>query len=290
MCWPPDNRSPNMREPFTSAERQYTMLRETTLTFFSRILLTCAFAAIPLFLCCAEPPDRSDELIQVGSMHEAIGKGQHQGRIEVGEVVGESHFYGVGALEGLRGEITILNSVATITGVAGDGHIQPIENTEAKATMLVGQYISDWSHSTLAEDVPHTQFDKTIAEMAARKGMDISEPFVFVAEGEFTDVRMHVINGACPVHARIRKLDIEPEKRPFEMEERTVRGTLVAVYAADAAGKLTHPATSTHAHLVYIDETTGERVTGHLEQVGLAKGAVLKLPESSEQGGAAERD
>ena len=109
-------------------------------------------------------------------------------------------------------------------------------------------------------------------------------PFIFVVEGGFTDVRIHVINGACPIRARIKNIDIEPENQPYELEEKSVRGTLVAVHATESVGKLTHPATSTHAHLIYIDEGTGEHVTGHLEQVGLAKGAVLKLPESGEQG------
>ncbi|MEZ6061883.1 MAG: hypothetical protein R3C19_16180 [Planctomycetaceae bacterium] len=50
------------------------------------------------------------------------------------------------------------------------------------------------------------------------------------------------------------------------------------IYAADSVGKLTHPATSTHTHVIYTDPKTGIRVTGHVEQIGLAKGAVLKIP------------
>lgn len=55
-------------------------------------------------------------------------------------------------------------------------------------------------------------------------------------------------------------------------------GTLVGVYAADSVGRLAHPATKTHTHLIYTDPATGERVTGQVERVGLAKGAALKLP------------
>lgn len=50
------------------------------------------------------------------------------------------------------------------------------------------------------------------------------------------------------------------------------------VYASDAVGELTHPATSTHVHLIFEDDASGKEATGHVEQVGPAKGAVLKLP------------
>ena len=58
-----------------------------------------------------------------------------------------------------------------------------------------------------------------------------------------------------------------------------VQGTMVGVYAADAVGKLTHTATSTHAHLVYVDHVTGEQFTGHLERVGVGPDATLRVPD-----------
>ena len=40
------------------------------------------------------------------------------------------------------------------------------------------------------------------------------------------------------------------------------------------------PATSTHMHLVFTDAQSQKPVTAHLEQVGLLKDAVLRLPKS----------
>jgi hypothetical protein len=155
-----------------------------------------------------------------------------------------------------------------------------------KATLLVGQSIETWTSVTLSEAVPHDRFDEAIATAASKAGVDVTGPFVFTIEGQFTDVRLHVINGACPVHARMKKLELAQDERPYELEAETLAGTVVGVYAADSVGKLTHPATSTHAHIIYVDHETGERVTGHLEQVGLAPGAVLKLATSSTTGAA----
>ena len=93
------------------------------------------------------------------------------------------------------------------------------------------------------------------------------------------DVRLHVINGACPIHARLKKVEIPKAQQPFEAELKKVKGTIVGVFAKDAVARLTHPATSTHVHLLFADPASGEKVTGHVEQIGVRKGAVLRLPK-----------
>jgi alpha-acetolactate decarboxylase len=211
-------------------------------------------------------------------MHESIGERQHQARVAVAEIAGEPHFYGVGALEGLEGEITILDSVAVITRVTPNGAPQAVTAGDAKATLIVGRSVERWTRHPLAETVSHERFDETIGAMTGGAGVATSDPFVFVIEGAFTDVRLHVINGACPIHARMNKLEIAEGEQPFELDVENVSGTLVGVYAADSVGRLTHPGTKTHTHLIYTDPATGERVTGHVERVGLAKGAALQLP------------
>ncbi len=228
----------------------------------------------------AEPSEPAG-FVQIGGICDTIGKGQHHGRVSLAEIVARPHFYGVGALEELQGEITILDSKAFVSSVGEDSGPLPIENRAVKATLLAGQSVEEWIELTVTEEVPHDQFDETIAQMAAGQGIDLSRPFVFVVEGAFCDVHLHIINGACPVHARKQNLTIEKEKQPFELTLDALDGTLVAVYATDSAGTLTRPATSKHAHLIYFDEKRAARITGHLERVGLAKGAVLKLPKGN---------
>lgn len=214
-----------------------------------------------------------------GGMHETIGQQQHQGRVELAEVISTPHFYGVGALEGLKGEITIVDSDAVVTGVSHDNRPQPRTPARLQATLLVGQSIHAWANITIPDKTPRDKFEDLVESHATRIGIDVTKPFLFVVEGEFIDLRLHIINGACPMHARMKQIDIDEEQQPFEQDAETLAGTLVGVYAPDAVGKLTHPATRVHTHLVYNDPDTGARVTGHLEQVGLASGAVLKLPD-----------
>lgn len=239
--------------------------------------LMLLWVAVVLPGCTVGQSQSTGELLLYGGMHETIGQQQHHGRVELEQVVRIPHFYGVGAMEGLEGEITIADSVPVAT-VAPDGRPRPIAPANVKAALLVGQSVPAWTRIELNRDVPHGRFDDAVADAASQQRFDLTRPFMFVIEGEFRDVRLHVINGACPLHARMHKLELQPEDQPFELEAETVSGTLVGVYAADSVGKLTHPDTSVHIHLIYTDPETGKPVTGHIERIGIAAGAVLKLP------------
>jgi len=259
-------------------ELEDSMIGSINLAAPLRSAVLCLVAAGLLGGCAGNKPAGAAGLVQIGAMHETIGKRQHHGRVDVAEIVGRPHFYGVGALEGLKGEITILDSEAVLTGVTPDGHPKAVAAADAKATLLVGQSVERWTRYPLAEAVSHERFDEMVGARAGEAGVATSDAFVFVIDGVFTDLRLHVLNGACPIHARMNKLEIAEAERPFELDAEGVSGTLVGVYAADSVGRLTHPATKTHTHLIYTDTRTGERVTGHVERIGLAKGATLKLP------------
>ncbi len=250
-------------------------------------LALSVLSTVVLVGCQAQRPRLSTEFVRYGGMHETIGQKHHHGRVELAEIVNGPNFYGVGALEGLRGEITIQNSVAIVTGVTPNGRLQPLAPADLQATLLVGQSIGEWTSVTLTDAVSHERFDEIVATTASGLGVDDAVPFMFVIDGEFTDVRLHVINGACPVHARMKNLTLDQDERPYELEAEHLTGTLVGVYAEDAVGKLTHPATTTHVHLIFKDRESGQLVTGHLERVGLAAGAVVQLPVPSVSAGTA---
>lgn len=246
-------------------------------------------AAVGLLGCTSSRTDRPEDLLRYGSMHETIGQKRHEGRVELGHLLRKPHFYGVGALEGLKGEVTVVDSEAVVTGVTPAGGTRQLTPTGLKAALLVGQSVPEWTSVEMTQNVSAEQFDDAVMTAAAGRGLSRSQPFMFVIEGSFTDVRLHVINGACPIRARMKKIELRREEQPFELEAKTLRGTVVGVYAAGSVGTLTHPDTSTHVHLIYTDPGSGERVTGHLERIGVGKGAVLKLPAPGRPMGQAAR-
>ena len=220
------------------------------------------------------------KIVQYGKMHEAIGQQQHQGRVQLKQLIERPHFFGVAALEKLQGEATILNGEVTITRVDANGQLKSDEFVPAdlQATLLVGAFVPSWTEHTVAANVGIDDFEKYIADEAVKADLKSEEPFLFTVEGEFSKLRLHVINGACPMHARIRKIKLPKDSQPAEIELEKVAGTIVGVFARDAVGNITHPATSTHMHLVFKDSTSGKMVTGHVEQIGLVEGSVLRFP------------
>lgn len=248
--------------------------------FFSSAIFGVAIAfASPGSYAAADDSSSEGKLVQFGEMHVAIGQQEHGGRVRLGDLVKRPHFYAVAALEGLTGEVTIHNGQVTVTTVQ-EGRLQPAEGSllEKQATLLVGAYVPSWKEVQVANDVAPEKFDAFVENVAQEVGIATDTPFVFTVQGDLLSVRMHVINGACPIRARMKKIRLPKEQQPVESEMAEVTGTVVGVFAKDAVGRLTHPATSMHGHVLVRDPATGNTVTGHLEQVGIKKGSVLRVP------------
>jgi alpha-acetolactate decarboxylase len=230
----------------------------------------------------AQSPDDEPWAIQAfGTMREAIGMGKHQGRIILQDLIVKPNFFAVGALEGLGGEITIHDGEVFVTRVDNAGNLQTLADGDAaamQATLLLGAYVSEWVSISVPHNVPPDEADEFLRIQAKNHGIDTRRPFPWTVAGPLLSVHVHVINGACPVHARRNQQTIPAAQRPFDWHTETLSGTVVGIYAPDAAGRMTHPGSSVHAHLIFTNE--GERATGHLERVGFASGAVLRLPKS----------
>ncbi|EMI54891.1 hypothetical protein [Rhodopirellula sallentina] len=73
--------------------------------------------------------------------------------------------------------------------------------------------------------------------------------------------------------------ELPADEKAYESTLAKVSGSVIGVYAKDAVGSLTHPATSTHLHIVYQDKKSGDTVTAHVEQIGLAPQATVMFPQ-----------
>lgn len=221
-----------------------------------------------ILVSCAS---RSHQVEQYGTMHEAIGNGQSQARVKINQLAQQKDFVGIGALEGLEGEVTILNAKAVTTVVNSKGEPTPTFQANA-ATMLVGGKVKEWKMVKTPKKFTRKEFETWLTSQIT------ASPAMFKVKGELINVRMHVLNGACPVHARMNEITLSQNKKPYEGEFKKVTGTIVGVYALDAVGKLTHPDTRIHTHIVYKD-SSGNELTGHLEDFHLEKNTEVLFPK-----------
>lgn len=135
--------------------------------WWMNLILWLAALALRLAPCHAQAWDGT--IVQHGKMHEAIGQRQHQGRVQLTKLAKRAHFFGVGALEKLEGEITIYDGSVTVTGVDSSGQLEPNDEMalDKQATILVGAYVGSWTDHTVPVDVGPDEFDQFIAEAAS---------------------------------------------------------------------------------------------------------------------------
>jgi len=129
---------------------------------FAFSLMIAAFLTPPLMgqeSAKAQTPPQSNvgikELIQYGKMHEVIGMQKHEARVGLAELLEKPHFYAVGALAGLQGEISVIDSQATVTEVTEQAQAKAANEdaTKRQATMLIGAYVDVESTGAIVAEV-----------------------------------------------------------------------------------------------------------------------------------------
>lgn len=215
------------------------------------------------------------EIQRWGTLRETLRDGHVEARVAIADVAREG-VWGIGALDGLRGEVTIADGEVWITEGNVDAPVTThARTTEASATVLFAAEVSDWVELTVDEPVDPSVLDAFLASQARAAGLDPAKPFPFVVEGELTHLQVHVIAGECPIRARMMG---EAMTSPaYEVHAPSISGRLVGIYAAGSSGILCHMGSSSHVHVIVEGE---QALTGHAETVGLAAGSKLRIPRT----------
>jgi hypothetical protein len=236
--------------------------------------------AAPASGASAEPPLRVGRIEGWGTLREVLRDGKTQARVDATKLA-SADVYGVGAAAGLDGEITLVGGEGTISRVA-DGALRTTSFSAdaaepVEASMLFVSRIDSWLPIDVTEDIDPADLDDRIGELAKEHGLAVSEPFLFRVVGDLTAVRYHVLNGQCPIRARMLGETIAPENAPLEAFRESTSGELLGIYATDQPGVLTHHGERMHLHAVAKDED-GARFTAHVESVGVRAGSTIYLP------------
>jgi acetolactate decarboxylase len=199
--------------------------------------------------------------------------GDRSPHVGLADVLRLPHCYAVGALDGLRGEVTIVDGEVWLSYPADQDSYRTLRTKETveRATLLVAAHVPTWQDRVLTEELGSDHLDETLADLASKSGVDTSKPFPFVLRGRFPQVSFHVIDGrrvgSTGDHAAHAAAGIT-------RTERDRQGTLVGFYSVHHAGVFTHFGQRTHVHLV----ADAPEASGHVDDVVIGAGSVLKLP------------
>lgn len=197
-------------------------------------------------------------------MSEVLREGHSEGRVDL-SVAAEPGVVGVGALEGLMGEVTVVDGQVMLA-VPGPGEsigLRPPAPGE-RATLLILAKVSIWERIPLPDCANYAALEDAIAAALAERGHDPSTPVPVRVSGRAHSLQFHVLNGACPY----AQPDGPPPRRYSSADAKV---ELVGFYAEGSGGELTHHDHRSHLHAIVAG------AMGHLDEVALRE-AVLLLP------------
>jgi acetolactate decarboxylase len=239
---------------------------------------TVILALIALAAGCATTPPPAPpwkgRIDVYGTMREVMMEGKSEGRVELAGLQGDARLVGIGALEGLAGEVVLLDGVAWCTRSGQLGTLETHAGAEqgVRATMLATARVSQWFALPVPAGIAASGLEEFVARAAREHGLGGTQTFPFVIEGGFHDVRAHVLHGRCPEMGAG-----PPETEPVRRMLPVAHGRLVGFYTELPAGTLTHTGEKTHVHLLVKE---GESIVAHVDGLQIDAGAVLKLPRT----------
>ena len=200
----------------------------------------------------------------------------HQGDIsakaDLKDFENSEHFYAIGALENLKGEIQIFDS-KPFNSMVVDSALAFNSSFDIKATLLVHASVDKWLSIKIPDSVvTHEQFESYIEQTAEENQTQIDEPFPFLVEGTIKSFDWHVINWkeGDTEHSHAKHIS---SGLNGTVENKQV--VMLGFYSNSHHAIFTHHSTNMHIHV----KTADNKIAGHLDDFTLEKGMILKLPD-----------
>ena len=239
------------------------------MNYTPRPMKTIRLPLLPLLLLAvscssaSEPSANPVGVIVYGEMREVLREGRSHGRVEVASVTGPNSV-GVGALEGLAGEVTILDGRALVSRIEKERMTVREARSSEMAALLVTAEVGDWRECQLPDSEDYDSLESNVRSALVDAGFDPGAPTPIRITGSAERLSVHVVAGACPI--------ADPGgPAPWRFDGPADEVTLVGIYVEGAAGRLTH-----HQHSSHLHAHAGE-IVGHLDDVRL-RGVRLFLP------------
>ena len=184
------------------------------------------------------------------------------------------HLYGLGPLEGLRGEVSIFGSVPSIARIERE-MVVTAASWRARACFLVWAQVPAWferSFEGSKEAVPAglDGIEREVVALAREVSLDPERPLAFRVRATAVEATFHVLD-------KRDGLAHNPERHEQAKVRRTLEHApveLVGFYSRQHRGIFTPGESNVHVHL----QTEDGRISGHLETIRLAPGARIAVP------------
>lgn len=230
------------------------------------IILAVSFSA-------CQPGNIGFEVQHHGVLREIMMQQKLQANADLSEFSNTPNLYALGALEGLSGEIMIVDSrpsysIADAEGVSVEGGFNK------KATLLVTSQVAEWSEMPL--DISWLGLETLqamIKEAAIQSGLSTDQPFPFMLKGNFDKVDWHIINAA-----RAEQQNHDAYKEAGASGSTAgANGQILGFYSESHEGVFTHHGSYVHLHFINDDKS----LMGHVDDLSINGKVSLLLPKTA---------
>jgi acetolactate decarboxylase len=212
------------------------------------------------------------EVRSFGELRKIMHEGQVGPTASIQGAIAEPHAFAVGALSGLRGEVTVLDGAIWLAYPDGNrARVERVPQTAEQATLFVVAHVPEWVPRPIHAEVQFEQLDQFIEDQAKEAGLDVGRPFPVRIEGPIAGAQWHVVGGAPPGGSDASHDHLQNAVKG-SLED--VDAQLVGFFAQSAQGVFTHMGKRTHFHVVQADT----RTMGHVDRVTVKPGARILLP------------
>jgi hypothetical protein len=205
----------------------------------------------------------------VGAQRNVL-QGDISGHIALASISSLQNLYAVGPAEGLRGEVSIFDSVPSISSIT-DGALKIETNFTLSACFLVYAQVSAWHRVTFPKAIAdEATLETYIVQFASKIGIDVAQPFPFLINATPERATFHVLDkrdGLTHTPALHEKAKVR-----FVLQREPVG--VIGFYSNRHRGIFTPDDANVHMHI----KSTDGRMSGHLEKIQLERGATLAVP------------
>jgi acetolactate decarboxylase len=245
------------------------------LTFFLFVSST-----ICLYIFDDAPIQRAGMVEYVGRQASILETGRAEGVFNLSRLKGRPNLFGVGAVEGLDGEITIWDSRLLVTRVR-EQRLEPAEGWNHRAIFLVWAEVARWVDQPIPDEIrTQGQLQQLVRAKATEAGIDPDDPFPFRVTGRVASLEWHV---------NVDRTDGQPiDQRRFERSKERFQETDLmveilgfhstahaGVFIKNSSTDANQPPDALHLH---VRPQNRPGVTGHVDRLTLGKGMTLSLP------------
>lgn len=206
-----------------------------------------------------------------GKLMEIMQQNQLQARVSLSDLTLDVNSYGLGAMEGLKGEI-LISEGKVITSIANPDSIVMGSSNDVSAALLVTSEVAEWNNLKMNSSENMIGLESLILSKADEFNLDTNDVIPFKIEAAPKSLNWHIINASLATEQNHQAY--KESGRTGVLEDEAVK--IIGFYSKNHEGVFTHHGSFLHLHFI----TANGELMGHVDNLELSGNWNLELPKA----------